>query len=168
MFDPVEILRRLVEHRTDFIVVGGIAASLAGSTVITSDLDLVYRNEEENNLRLAEVLEGLEAIYRDPAGRRIEPTAERLAMYRMNLLRTSLGDLDLLRTIGADLGYEDLLSRSIEYDLDGLKIRAIDLATLIEAKRFANRPKDLYAIPFLEELLRQQRIRGEAKASGRS
>lgn len=140
MFDPAEILRKLVEHRTEFIVVGGIAASLAGSTVITSDLDLVYRNEEENNRRLAAVLEELEAIYRDPAGRRIEPTATRLGMYRMNLLRTSFGDLDLLRTIGTDLGYEELLSRSVEYDLEGLRIRAIDLVTLIEAKRIANRP----------------------------
>lgn len=152
-FNPTEILRILLRHQARFVVVGGIAGGLAGSPLTTRDLDLVYLNEEENNHRLASALQELEAIYKDPAGRTIIPDASRLGMYRVNLLKTKLGDLDLLREIGNQLGYQELLERSLEYDLEGARIRAINLETLIEAKELANRPKDHYALPFLRELL---------------
>lgn len=156
-FNPAEILRTLLRHQAKFVVVGGIAGGLAGSPLITRDLDLVYLNEEENNQRLAGALQELEALYKDPAGRTIKPDASRLGMYRVNLLKTRLGDLDLLREIGNQLDYEALLERSLEYDLEGASIRAIDLETLIEAKEVANRPKDHYALPFLRELLHLKR-----------
>lgn len=87
-------------------------------------------------------------------------------MYRINLLRTRLGDLDLLRSIGHDLGYHELLSRSLEHEVEGLWVRAIDLETLIEAKRVANRPKDHYALLFLQELLRLKRGKMDPEAGG--
>lgn len=157
MFEPIEILRRLRRHEIDFVIVGGIAGSLAGSPVTTFDLDLVYRIDEDNLHRLAAALAEMEAIYKDPAGRRIEPDADRLARYRVNLLRTSLGDLDLLQSIGNGRMYDELLSRSIAYELEELLVRAIDLPTLIEAKTIANRPKDLYALPYLLDLLKEQK-----------
>jgi hypothetical protein len=55
--------------------------------------------------------------YKDPAGRVIEPDAQKLRDFQVNLLTTDHGDLDLLRNIGADLEYADLLPRTIEYDL---------------------------------------------------
>jgi len=51
-FDPIEILRVLVEHDVDMIVVGGVAGALAGSPVSTRDLDLVYDSSPENLDRL--------------------------------------------------------------------------------------------------------------------
>lgn len=156
-FRPVEILRVLRKHDAQFLVVGGVAGSLAGSPLSTTDLDLVYLSDELNNRRLAAGLREIHAIYKDPAGRLIEPTAERLGMYRVNLLRTDLGDLDLLRSIGHDLDYQQLVHRCIGYQIDELQVRAIDLATLIEAKEVANRPKDLYALPFLKRLLDLQK-----------
>lgn len=157
MYEPLEILRILMRHRTDFVIVGGVAARLAGSPVSTADLDLVYLNEESNNRRFAAALAELDALYKDPAGRRIEPDAERLSRNQINLLRTSLGDLDLLQSIGHGRRYDDLLLRSIEYRVDGLTVKAIDVPTLIEAKTVANRPKDHYALLYLQELLLAQR-----------
>ncbi len=158
------MLRALVRHEAKFIVVGGVAGGLAGSPLNTLDLDLVYQVDPDNCERLAAALHEIRAIYKDPAGRRIEPNAERLGMYRVNLLRTSFGDLDLLRSIGPGLEYSALLSRSREYDLEDLRrIRAIDLETLIEAKEIANRPKDHYALPFLKELLRLTREKNSSQ-----
>jgi hypothetical protein len=79
----------------------------------------------------------------------------------VNLLKTTKGDLDLLRTIGPELEYGDLLSRSVVYDLGELSVRAIDLETLITSKEHADRAKDRYALPFLRELLRMGREGGE-------
>lgn len=153
-FDPVELLRVLVRHEVDFVVVGGVAGTLAGSPIATQDLDVVYSLAPENLERLTVALRHLAARYKDPAGRRILPDAAKLATIRVNLLTTERGELDLLRSIGRDLGYDELSGRSVEYDIGDVRIRAIDLATLIEAKEIADRPKDRYALPFLRELAR--------------
>ena len=151
-FAPSEILRALIEAGVDFIIVGGVAATLAGSPLTTRDLDLVYAIDQQNIDRLLEVLQRIDARYKDPAGRRIVPDASKLAAIKVNLLQTNLGDLDLLRAIGDGQDYPALLPRSVAYDLDGMVVRAIDLATLISAKEFADRPKDRYALPFLRAL----------------
>jgi predicted nucleotidyltransferase len=160
-FDPVELLRALLAHDVRFVVVGGVAGTLAGSPIATRDLDLVYETSRDNLDRLVAALVTLRSRYKDPAGRVIEPDAQQLRDFRVNLLTTDHGDLDLLRNIGADLEYADLLPRTIEYDLGGLSVRAIDVETLIESKAFADRPKDRYALPFLHELLRLRRSRDQ-------
>ena len=157
-FAPVEILRLLAEADVDFIIVGGVAATLAGSPITTRDLDLVYSTDGENIDRLLGVLQGLDAHYKDPAGRRIVPDASKLAEIKINLLRTRLGDLDLLRHIADSLDYSALVPRSVAYDLDGMVVLAVDLETLIAAKEFADRPKDRYALPFLRTLLAKQHL----------
>ena len=44
--------------------------------------------------------------------------------------------------------YSDLLTRTHEYEISGLRVHAIDLPTLIEAKEIADRPKDRQALFF--------------------
>jgi hypothetical protein len=42
VFDPRPILGVLARHEVRFVVIGGIAASLQGSTTITNDFDICY------------------------------------------------------------------------------------------------------------------------------
>ncbi len=136
------------------MVVGGVAATLAGSPLGTRDLDLVFACQADNLKKLVRVLRNLDATYKDPAGRRIVPDEEKLARIRVNLLNTRLGDLDLLQEIGSGLDYSALRHRTVEYEIEERTFRAIDLATLIESKTVADRPKDHQALPYLRELLR--------------
>ena len=99
-----EILRTLVRHEVEFVVVGATAANLRGVDISTSDLDIVFRQTAENRSRLTSALEELDASYFDPAGRTILPSPERLRDNRLNLLRTRLGRLDALSRISARLG----------------------------------------------------------------
>ena len=46
------------------VVIGGIAASLQGSTTITNDFDICYARDKENLERLAAALKELEATLR--------------------------------------------------------------------------------------------------------
>lgn len=50
--DFAEVLRRLVAHDVEFIVVGGIAAVLQGASITTFDLDIVARRTPGNIERL--------------------------------------------------------------------------------------------------------------------
>jgi len=47
-----------------FVVIGGIAASLQGSTTITNDFDICYARDQDNFERLAAALTELEATLR--------------------------------------------------------------------------------------------------------
>lgn len=129
-----QILRVLAQHEVKLIVVGGVAAILQGSPLTTEDLDVVYLASEDNNRRLAAALGELNATYFDPAGRQIEPDASKLASMKMHLLRTRHGRLDVLRYVGRDLAYQDLVERSRELDVDDVRVRTLDLEAIIETK----------------------------------
>ncbi len=152
-FQLLELLNR---HDVDFIVVGGVAAILEGVPITTLDLDVVYDRSPGNLERLLEVLQTVEASYRDPAGRLFVPTIERLATFRMNLLRTTLGPFDVIASIhGA--GYEDLLESTRVRQVGELRLRVLELAKVIESKELANRPKDRAMLPVLRKTLELKR-----------
>jgi predicted nucleotidyltransferase len=157
-----EVLRVLSRNGVQFILVGGVAAILQGSPLTTEDVDIVYLASEQNNISLAKALGELEAHYFDPAGRQIEPNASRLASMRMHLLNTNCGRVDVLRTVGKDLAYPDLIERSRELEIAELRVRVLDLETIIETKEHADRPKDRYQLLFLRQLLAEiQRLETE-------
>ncbi len=152
-----EILGVLIRNEVEFIVVGGIAAILQGSPLTTEDVDVVYLNSEENILRLTKALGDLEAYYFDPAGRHIEPNTSRLASARIHLLKTRCGRVDVLRTVGKDLAFQDLIGKTRMLEVGELRVRVLDLETIIETKEHADRPKDRYQLLFLRQLLAEIR-----------
>ena len=159
--DVTALMRALVEHEVEFIVVGGVCAVLHGAPVSTFDLDIVPERTEGNIGRLIRALERLQAVHRDLAGRSIPPDARRLVGPGHNLLMTSAGPLDVLGEIGAQRDYTALSSRSHVVDVgEGLAIRVLDLDALIDTKREAGRAKDLATLPVLERTLEESRRRG--------
>ena len=148
-----EALAHLAEHDIEFIVVGGVAALAHGAALPTEDLDVVYRVSERNISLLLEALSEIDAVYLDPAGRRIKPDLGKLGDIKINLLETNLGRIDLLQEIGRAWDYETLLEKCRIVDFEGLSVRILDLETLIEAKMVANRPKDQMALPILRQTL---------------
>jgi hypothetical protein len=151
------LLRALAEHRVEHVVVGGVAAILAGAPITTLDLDVLYDRAPENLERLGRCLRSLGARYRDPAGRRFEPTGERLATLKTHLLLTDHGPLDLMTEIGAGATYADLLSATHVLEVGDLAVRVLDLAKVIETKEHANRDKDRAMLPLLRHTLELQR-----------
>lgn len=156
----LDTLRALVAAEVRFIVVGGVAAVLAGAPLATFDVDVVYEPAEDNLQRLLDLLLRIHATYRDPAGRSIAPTIERLRTQRVNLLKSDLGDLDALQEIGRGWRYDTLVPWSTWEDVDGARIQVLGLARVIEAKEIANRPKDHATMFVLRNTLEMRRKRG--------
>ena len=155
--DLLALLRALSRHGVEHVVVGGVAAILEGAPISTLDLDIVYRVEDANLHRLQALLTDLEARYRDPAGREIEATVERLRTNRVNLLQTREGLLDAMQEIGAGWSYDDLLSRTHIRRVGELEVQILDLASVIESKQAAGRDKDAAMLPVLEQTLEMRR-----------
>ncbi|HEX6863199.1 MAG TPA: hypothetical protein VF414_10315 [Thermoanaerobaculia bacterium] len=149
----LDILGALGRHGVDFIVVGGVAATLEGAPVTTLDLDILPDPEPANRARLLRALLELNARYLDPAGRHIVPDEAKLTTLRLHQLVTDAGPLDVLTAIGAGMTYADLIGHTREYEVGGLVVRCLNLEAIIESKEQANRDKDRAVLPILRRTL---------------
>ena len=150
------ILRILVHHQVDFIVIGGVAAVLHGAPVTTFDLDIVHSRTDTNLDRLQEALTELGAYYRELQDRRLVPQRANLALAAHHLLLTRAGPLDLIGAVVAGRGFIELLPHTREIDLgEGMAIRILDLRTLIEIKEKLGRERDRAVLPILRRTLEE-------------
>lgn len=155
-FDFKTILRVLVEHKVDFIVIGGVCATLHGAPVFTYDLDIVYSREPDNLARLETALQQLQSYYREHPPFRFLPHAERIDTPGHHLLMTSAGPLDLLGSVTGQRGYAELLLHTVSTNPEnGLEIKMVTLPMLITLKTEAGRNKDKLAIPILQQTLKE-------------
>jgi hypothetical protein len=154
-FDPKPALRALTRGEVDFVVVGGIAAVLHGSSTLTTDLDIMFAPAAENLERLGAVLVALEARLRDVEDDLpFVPDAGTLRRIELLTLSTKEGALDLLRAPSGAPSYGILRRRAERYDLGGFEVLVASIEDLIAMKHSAGRLKDLAAIEELEVILR--------------
>ena len=152
------ILVELRRHQVDFIVVGGIAAGLEGVPGSTLDLDVVHSRQPDNIARLLRALDSLEATYR--TRRELKPDESHLASPGHQLLMTRFGPLDILGMIGRSRSYDDLLPHTHELEVgEGLRVRVLNLETLIAVKEEVGGERDLAVLPIMRRTLEEKRRR---------
>ncbi len=153
MIDFERLLSALIEGKVEFVIVGGVAATLHGSARLTSDLDIVYARSKENIRRIVVALGPLTPYLRGvPKGLPFHLDAETVRTGLNFTLTTEAGPLDLLSEIAGGFDYDVLRKRSVVVELFGRRCRVIDLHALIESKMAAGRPKDLEVIAELETI----------------
>ena len=161
MTDLETALQALARGAVDFIIVGGVAATIHGSTRLTRDLDIVYARAPENIARLATAMAPYHPYLRGaPPGLPFRWDAETIRRGLNFTLTTTLGDLDLLGEIVGGGAYEDVLPHTQPVAAFGVTARCVNLPRLIHLKRTAGRPRDLEAIAELEALREQDRGEG--------
>ena len=152
-------LRLLGEYRVDCVIVGGVAAAIHGSLLLTNDLDVCYARDTTNLQRLAGALQSVHARLRNaPEGIPFILDGETLKRGLNFTFNTDIGDLHLLGEVPGVGHYEEVLAGSVTVDLFNHRFAVIDIGRLIVAKRTAGRPKDLIALPELEAIQEAQTI----------
>jgi hypothetical protein len=152
-FDPLSALRVLKENDVRFIVIGGLAASIRGSPVITGDVDICYARDDRNLEALATALRQLGSKLRGaPDDVPFQLDARSIKNGDHFTFLTSAGALDCLRTPAGTAGYPDLDAGATDEEVDGLIVRVAGLEDLIRMKRAAGRDKDLIALQWLGAL----------------
>jgi predicted nucleotidyltransferase len=163
-FQPEEIFRVLDRHEVEYVVIGGIAATLHGSNLRTGDVDICPSRSLQNLSRLAAALKEMDARIRTadvPDGLPFACDAEFIAGIDLLNLVTRFGDFDISFVPAGTSGYEDLARKAVRVDLEPVIVPVAALEDVIRSKRAAGRPKDLQQLPTLEILLEELRRRGE-------
>jgi hypothetical protein len=159
MTDFAGVIRTLVDARVDFIIVGGVAATVHGSARLTRDVDVVYARTLENMRRLVDALAPHNPYLRGaPQGLPFLWDFNTIQRGLNFTLTTRLGDLDLLGELTGGGGFEQLREHASSVRVFDRDVQVLDLEWLIRVKRAAGRPRDLEAVAELEAL-REERDR---------
>jgi hypothetical protein len=152
------LIQRLSDADIDFVIVGGFAGMLHGSSLVTRDLDVCAVLSRENVAKLRDVLRDLNPTHRQTPQRlsfleNPAPEADVKNLY----LGTTLGPLDILSSIQGVGDYARVREASIEVEIFGRPCRVISIEDLIRAKESLARPKDLLAAQELRAILEQKK-----------
>lgn len=167
-FEYLDSLESLTQHGVRFVVIGGVAGNLRGSTTVTQDVDVCYARERENLVRMAAALQELHARLRGaPPDVPFILNAKTLEMGDHFTFVTDVGSLDILgHPSGIPGGYEELERAADEMDLGTFTVKVAAIDDLIRMKRAAGRPKDLIEVEVLGAL--RDEIDEQALAQARS
>jgi predicted nucleotidyltransferase len=142
--DLNRLLKRLCDAEIEFVIVGGFAAMLHGSTLLTRDLDVCAVLSAANVEKLRAILRDLSPTHRFTPQRLsfLENPSPGVAVQNL-YLETELGSVDILTSILGVGDFERVRASSIEVELFGSRCRVISLEDLIQAKETLGREKDL-------------------------
>ena len=150
MIELEKAITALVDNNVDFVIIGGVAATLHSSAYITRDFDLCYSRTNENLKKIVIALgqfdprprgfpEGLPYIFD-------ESTIRNGTNFTFE---TSIGDIDILGEVEGVGNYNDALAHSDIFNIYGRHVNVLNLDALIASKAAANRPKDHLVLPEL-------------------
>jgi hypothetical protein len=138
-------------------VVGGFAALLHGSTLVTRDLDICAILSRPDVAKLRTALQDLNPTHRLTPQRLSFLTNPDSDVEVRNLyLETELGTVDILSSIRGVGDFERVRAASIEVELFGRRCRVISLDDLISAKEAMGREHDLLAVKQLRVIREKQ------------
>jgi hypothetical protein len=157
--DADEILRTLLAHDVEFVVIGGLAVGAHGYPRATKDVDVVPAPQRENRRRMYAALSELGAEPLEIGDFRADElavpfTADGLDEGGNWALRTRAGRVDVLQWIpGIEDGHAQLRANAIEADVPGVgRVFFAGYDDLVAMKRTAGRPEDELDLQRLEEI----------------
>ena len=143
-FRPKPILHTLLEHRVDFVLIGGLAGIIHGSSYPSYDVDVAYARDDDNLERLAAALRELRATLRGaPKDVPFQLDAKTLKNGAHFTFETEFGSLDILSDPDGAPPYIRLREDAGEpVEFEGEWIRVATLDHLIAMKEASGRNKD--------------------------
>ncbi len=156
MFDPLRICEILNDEGVEYVIVGGFASVVHGSSLPTVDIDIVPSRQAENLDRLGRALRRMHAMIRtidEPVAALLDGPFLANMPLMLNLV-SDFGDVDLTFNPSGGLdGFDGWNVRATFVEIaDQITVRIAALDDIIASKRAANRPKDRMALPYLESL----------------
>jgi hypothetical protein len=152
--DLSKLLKLLLENDIDFVLIGGFAAVVHGSTLVTQDLDICSTMSVDNIQKLRAVLKDLNPIHRMNRKANLSFLEHPKNLDGLNnvYLETDLGILDILSATQPVGDFEAVKYNAIDIPLYGFTCKVISIDDLIKVKTAMKRPKDLQAVIELKKV----------------
>lgn len=159
MLSTKTILQRLLENKIDFVLVGGLAATLYGASTVTYDVDVCFDFLPQNIQKLLDALNDLHPRVRAQTGwvNLQEMPLEQIASLKNLYLQTDCGGLDLLGSLVEIGDYAEVKKQSQEVDIFGSPCLVLKIESLIQIKEKIGRPKDRQVVLELKTILEKSR-----------
>lgn len=154
------LIKSLLDQEIEFILIGGYASVVYGSSHVTHDVDIcsVLSPDQIEKFRIA--LKDLHPIHRMNLEANISlndrpfPNEDVQNIY----LKTDAGVLDILTKVTGVGDYLELKKNAVSIPLFGRNCLVISLDDLIKAKAAMPRPKDKI---ILDELIQIKKLKGK-------
>ncbi len=156
--DSDAIIKVLLDHGVDFVVIGASSAILQGVPIAaTLDLDVTAATTKANLKRLETALKELEATLRLPDPEDVVTVnldARMLSGMPVATMVTRHGPFDLLFAPAGSPAYRELKQRAVEVAPFRMPFKVASIEDLIAMKRATGREKDAAHLTVLLEFLR--------------
>ena len=140
-------IRLIGEFQIECVLIGGVAATVHGSSIPTQDLDICYLRERPNLTKIVHALRTVNATLRGAPKNLPFILDEETLRHGLNFtFDTDAGNLDLLGEVRGVGIYSDCLENADEAEIFGHRLRVLSLDKLMASKQAAGRPKDVIAL----------------------
>ncbi len=151
--DPLDILRVLTLHEVGYVLVGSLAAAVAGAPLATAEVEICYDRDPANLVALTQALTTLKVAQ--------APDHKSLVAGGRAWLGTKAGELQLIGIPEGTTGYADLARDSVQLDLgDGLRVRVAALGDQVRMAAASTRSIDRARLDILRAV--QSVLEGDA------
>ncbi len=151
------LLQVLLENEIEFVLIGGFAGVVHGSTQVTRDLDICALITPTQVAKLRSAFKDINPRHRmNPNFKPSFLTEPKdLENLRNIYLETDLGVIDIISEVIEVGSYEDVKKNSVKIELLGHSCQVISVDALIKAKEKMGRPKDRLVVAELKALRRK-------------
>jgi hypothetical protein len=147
--DVLRIARWFEEAGVEYALVGGYALAAHGLSRATEDVDVLVEPSAANSRRWIAALARLP----DGAAKELAPDPDVFAGQRLYAIRVNDEiAVDVLPAAGGR-GWDDLKAHVVTVEIEGARVRVLDLEGLLETKR-GPRPKDQLDAAWIEGALK--------------
>jgi predicted nucleotidyltransferase len=149
------LLKVLLEGNIDFVLIGGYAGVVHGSTQVTRDLDICSILSADGIQKLRDCLKDLHPKHRMNPNFKPSFLEEPKSSHGIKniYLETDMGVLDIISEVSGIGDFEKLKASAVEISLFGHKCSVISIEDLIKAKETLGRDKDKIVARELRALL---------------
>ncbi len=157
-----DILKRLVDAKVEFSLIGGLASRHYGASLVTDDVDVCARFTLENLQRIENAVKDFHLRHRLTANKLPLEMNEQLFRGLKNLyLTTDLGVLDCLGEVTGVGDFDAVLKKSELKSFPFGQCHVLGIEALIDAKKAAGRPHDLVAVSQLAAIKEKREQQNE-------
>ncbi|HVO74508.1 MAG TPA: hypothetical protein VMT35_10835 [Ignavibacteriaceae bacterium] len=163
MNDFRAVLIALRSSEVEFVIIGGVAGVIHGSSYITNDLDICYARNKRNLEKISKCFEPLHTKLRGISEAIPFVLDTNTLKNGMNFtLTTNIGNVDLFGEVEGIGDYKKVSKAAIKIKLFGAEYLVLSLKNLIKAKQAVGRPKDKLILPELKALLEATKKRNKS------